>query len=205
MNANHDRLAYPLVASVPTASGFLLLITYFESGGLCIKHLLDLTFNKLDMDINQDNFIFSNLNPVPLFTLLILIIEAWIRLSKNWIVISETIKYTVCWWNRRNTVHPASDQPSSVMLRLLTFTDLYKLGPLLMVALGYGFIRILLFVDIKTEVLSQVMFDCALLALPIYWVISSDDICDFIKLKINQNSDANFQETYNHVTLLFHT
>ena len=59
LNLNHDRLAYPLVASVPTVSGFLLLITYFESGGLCIKHLLDLTFNKLDMEIDLENFILN--------------------------------------------------------------------------------------------------------------------------------------------------
>ena len=95
LNLNHDRLAYPLVASVPIASGFILLITYFEKGGLCIKHLLDLTLKKLDMDLNQENFMFTNLNPVPLFTLLILIIEALMRLAKNWRVITETIKYTV--------------------------------------------------------------------------------------------------------------
>ena len=186
LNMNHDRLAYPLVASVPTASGFMLLITYFESGGLCIKQLLGLTFKKLDMDMNQENFIFSNLNPVPLFTLLILIIEALMRLAKNWILITETIKYTVCWFRRRNIVHPASDQPSSGMLQMLIFIDFYKLGPLLLVAISYGFIRILLLVNYKTEVMSQVIFDCALLELPIYWVISSDDICNFIKSKYNQ-------------------
>ena len=51
LNFNHDQLAYPLVASVPTVSGILMAITYLDSGGLCIKQLLDLTFNKLDMEI----------------------------------------------------------------------------------------------------------------------------------------------------------
>ena len=182
LNFNHDRLAYPLVASVPTLSGILLLITYFDSGGLCFQPHLDLTFKKLDMVIDQENFIFSNLNLIPLFSLLILIVEACICLANNWKVIKETIIFTTCWWKRRHVVH-SSSQP----LQLVTYVNLYKGGPFLFAALLTGFLQILRWLmSYKAKMINQVFFDCAMLGLPIYWVISSDDICDFTKLKCSQ-------------------
>ena len=189
LNMNHDRLAYPLVASVPTLSGIILLIVYFDNGGLCKEQVWDLVFSKLDMVIDQKNFLFSNMNPVPIFTMLILIVEASIRLAKYWKVITETIMYAACWWNRRrNAVYPThSDQPSPQPLHLNIYVNLYKVDPFMLVSLCYGFIHILHLLNFKTEVMiNQVTFDCAMLGLPIYWVISSDDICDFIKLKYSQ-------------------
>ena len=154
LNMNHDRLAYPLVASVPTLSGILLLMTYFDNGGLCKNQVLVQIFSKLDMVIDQENFIFSNMNPVPLFTMLILIVEASIRLAKYWKVITETIMYAACWWNRRrNAVHPVhSDQPSSQQpLQLVTYVNFYKVGSCVLVSVCFGFIHILRLVNFKTE------------------------------------------------------
>ena len=242
LNLNHDQLAYPLVASVPTVSGILLLKTYFESGGLCIEKLLDQTFNKLDMVINQENFLFSNMNLKVFFTIIFLIVEAPIHLTKYCKVITETIIYAACWWNRgRNAVHPATvhlatdhpathhpatdhsatdhpatdhpatvhpasdhpttdhpatvntatdhpatDQPAQQPLQLDTYVNLYKVGPFLLVAICFGFIEILRLMNYKTEIMRRTSFDWVLLGLPIYWIISSDDICDFIQLKCSQ-------------------
>ena len=55
---NHDKLAYPLVASVPTVSGFLLMITYLNSGGLCEAIFLENIVEKLDIVV-CNNYIFN--------------------------------------------------------------------------------------------------------------------------------------------------
>lgn len=101
-----DSLAYPLIASVPLVSVVLLLITFYNSGGLCNINFLEQLTLKLGMVVNNGNFIYSNFNLQILFNSLILLVEASIRLKNNWKAIRGTVRYIVCWWNRSNSVYP---------------------------------------------------------------------------------------------------
>jgi hypothetical protein len=185
---NHDRLAYPLIVSVPTLSGILLLINYFESGGLCNQIFLKQLVSRLGIVINVDNFIFSDFDIFSLIRFLILLVEACIRLKENWKVITKTVIYTICWCKRRNTVDPSTYQPSSDMLHLASYLNPYKVGAFLLLALSFAFLEAL-YQKLNYNmivVVNLVFADFAMLGLSIYWVISSEDICTFIQLKYNQ-------------------
>ena len=122
------------------------------------------------------------------FQFLILLIEVCIRLKNNWKVITETVMYTVCWWKRRNAVHPSADQPSSESLLLASYLNPYKGGSLLLLVLALFFVLLKVLRLLKYNVIDfvKIIFDCGLFVLPIYWGISSDDIRAFVKLKCNQ-------------------
>ena len=175
---NHDILSFPLVASVPIVAGILQMITYHNNRTFCNPMLLQQFISKLDIVINDGSFIFPNFNFHFLFHYLILFAEACIRLKSNW--------KDICWCKRRNTVHPSTDKSSSEMLQIATYLNPYKVGPFLMMALCFVFFQVLNLVQHNVIDLDNVIIDCVLLGLPIYWVISSDNICDFIKLKYNQ-------------------
>ena len=184
---NHDILAYPLVASAPIVSGIIQLMIYHNSEGLCSTFNLKLVSSKMEIVINFDKFIIPNLDLIDLFILLILLVEACIRLKKYWKVIRETVMlYTVCWWKNGRAVHPSSDQPSSEMLELTTYLNPYKGGCYLVLTLFFGIIKVLSLMKFNVIDVCTIIIDCALLGLPICWVITSDDISTFIKLKYSQ-------------------
>ena len=183
---NHDRLAYPLVASVPTISVVLLLIIFLNNGGLCNVNFLEQLTLKLGMSVNNENFIFNNLNLLVLFHILILLVEAIIRLRNNWKVIIETVRNIACWWRRSNTVHPFIDQPSMENLLLNTYLNQYKVGPTMLLIICIIFLKVLSLWKYNVVDFSQAFLDCSFLGLPVYWVVSSDEISEFVKLKYNQ-------------------
>ena len=122
-----------------------------------------------------------------LFFSLILFVEACIRLKNSWKVIIDTVMFTICWWKRRNTVHLSTDQPSSEMLQTAIYLNSYKVGPFLLMALVFLFFKVLgLLLNYNFVGISKVIIDCILFGLPVYWVISSGEICDFIQLKFSQ-------------------
>ena len=187
---NHDSLAYPLVASVPTVTGILQLITYLNNGTLCNATFLRQLCSKLNIVINIENFKFPSFDSLILIRFLILLVEACIRLKNNWTAITETVMFTVCWLKRKNTVHTSTVQPSSdtlEILQLASYINDYKVGPFLLMTLCFVLIQVLNqalnYILISVDL---VFIDFALLGLPIYWVMSSDDICDFIKRKYSQ-------------------
>lgn len=182
---NHDCLAYPLAASVPTVSGIVLLISYLDSGGFCNKKFLEQFFLKLDIVINAENFIYPNLNIQFLFHFLILLVEFSIRLNNNWSVITETVRCPTCWWKSRNAINPSSDQPPAGP-DFATYLDQYKVGPILLLILLFAFLQVIGLLKFNVISFQQAFYDCAAFGLPIYWIISSDEICDFIKLKYHQ-------------------
>ena len=191
---NHDSLAYPLVASVPTLSGIMLMINYWNSGGICDPIFLNNIFEKMDIVVNAENFLFSSVDLASLFNMAILVLEVCILLKNNWKVIKVTVMYTVCWWKRRNAVFPSDGQPSSStdqssseIPQITTHLKQYKVGPFVLLTFCFLFLQVLLLLqNCKMIAANQVIQDIALLGLPIYWVISSDGICDFIKLKYSQ-------------------
>jgi hypothetical protein len=74
------------------------------------------------------------------------------------------------------------------MLCLATYLEPYKVGACLLLVLSFVFLEAL-YQNLNYNlivVVNQVIGDCALFGLSIYWVISSEDICAFIKLKYNQ-------------------
>ena len=168
-------------------SGILQLITYHTTGGLCYEIFLKQISSKLDIAINVKNFIFPDFNFFFLFFSLILFVEACIRLQNSWKVKIDTVMFTICWWKRRNTVHPSTDQPSSEMLQTATYLNSYKVGPFLLMALCFLFFKVFgLLLNYNFVGISKVIMDCTLLGLPVYWVISSGEICIFIQLKYSQ-------------------
>ena len=142
--------------------------------------------SKLDIAINDENFIFSD--DLFLIPILILLVEACIRLKNNWKVIIQTLMSAVCWCKRRNAVHPSTNQHSSEMLQSQTATYLnsYKVGPFLLMALCFVLFQVLSLLKYNVIDISKVIIDCVMLGLPIYWVMSSGDICEFIQLKYSQ-------------------
>ena len=187
LDLNHDFLAYPLVVSVPLVAGILQMITYIYSGTVCNQVILEELASKLDIKLNFENFVFPEVDFFYLFHFLILLAEACIQMKNNWKDFTETVMYTVCWCKRKNAVHTSPIQPSAENLLGASYLNLYKVGSFLLVILCFLFIQLLnKTLNYNMISASQVIADCLLLGLPIYWVISSNDISDFTKLKYNQ-------------------
>ena len=185
LDLNHDFLAYPIVVSVPIVAGILQMITYHYSGTLCNVVLVEEFASKLGIKINVENFLFPEVEFFFLFHFLILLAEACIRLHNNWKEITDMLKCTVCWWKRRNAVHPSTSQPSSENLLVASYLNLYKVGSFLLVVLCFVLVQLLHQTFNYKISANLVIADCLWLGLPIYWV-NSPVIFDFIKLKCNQ-------------------
>ena len=97
---NHDLLAYPLVALVPIISGFYLLAMYLKGCALCNKTLLKGLENKLNVNIVQENFHFPDLDPRIIQIMLVVTLELFIRIRRNWNTIVQPCLV------RRNAVVP---------------------------------------------------------------------------------------------------
>lgn len=95
---NHDLLAYPLVALVPIISGLYLLAFYLKGVALCNKTLLKGLGHKVNVNIVQENFDFPDLDPRIIQIMLVVTLELFIRIRRNWNTIVQTCLV------RRNTV-----------------------------------------------------------------------------------------------------
>ena len=189
LNLNHESLAFPLVASVPMISGTILMIIYFIKGGICNEYILKNIIEELDIAINIENFIFSNVVLAPFFLMVILILEVCIRLKNNWKDITETVMHPVCCCKRTNAVNPSTDQLSSETQQLASYLNQYKVGPFMSAIICFVFLQVLLLMLNYSTILiaiNKVFLDSAILGLPIFCVISTDGIFTFVKLKYNQ-------------------
>ena len=162
------------------------MITYWNSGGICNQRVFDQLFNKLDMVIDDGNFIFANVNLAFLYVFLILMIDFCIRLGNNWKGISQVIRCKTSWWRNINAVHSSSDQPSSEMLQLVDYVNHYELGPSMILLLCWMFLQTLNLLTYSSVAFNQVFIDYALFGFPIYLIFSSKDILSFVNLKYNQ-------------------
>ena len=189
LNLNHEILAYPLVASVPMISGTILLIIYFIKGGICNEYILKNIIEELDISIDFENFIFSNAVLAPFFLTVILVLEVCIRLKNNWKDLTETVMHPVCCCKKTNAVNPSTSQASSETQQLASFLNQYKVGPFMLEIICFVFLQVLLLILNYSSILiaiNKVFLHSANLGLPIFYVISTDEIFDFVNLKYNQ-------------------
>ena len=162
------------------------MVTYWNSGGICNQKFVDQLINRLDMILDDKTFIFANVNLVLLYVLLILQIEFCIHFGNNWKVIKKLIMCKKCWWKKRNSVYSLTNQPSSGMLQLVDHINHYEVGPGMILLLCWMFLQTLNLLSYSSVTFNQVFIDYAMFGFTIYFVISSEEIWNFIELKYSQ-------------------
>ena len=203
---SHDELAYPLAWSVPLFAICLKIFTLEKKGTLCSLGPVMILCYKLHLDISNTNTFLVDNNIDNMIYSMIVIIEAIIRLcrvckrKKKWksrnkvdVVNIHRNKASRKAWvepkftraeeettkgdiniDQNNENEPAAE---GVTAMIGPFVPMFFFGLFLWIIVNFIVVQ---------YYLSSVYTDCMLLGLPFYWVISSQEIKDHLKLKINQ-------------------
>ena len=172
-----DYLTYPLVVSIPVlaAGGQIIIWNYF--GTLCEQQAAMLYLFKADLDVELASGVDSL--PVQLRIIVILFIlglEVFMRIRKV-----KRNRFRIF----RNQVAPLNmlNTPSPLVVQIIKSNNIKFLAALFLIIhssyLLFGSTLVLVYFQ-------SILTDFLLLEFPFYWVLSSEEIQTFIKLRFNQ-------------------
>ena len=197
-----DKVAYPLAVSVPLFAFMAEMFTFVYFGTLCERLHLDVLIKKLSWKISIVNLEFLQLNLKVIATFLSCMIEGFIRIRKNWSKITSNTRSVILWILNRNTVTPTTQgqdlrTPEHDSIPALDSTQLLadsipddknEIG-FFVIFLPIFIIQVLISLIVKVNFnMSFVVQDCFMFGLPIYWVIATEEIVSFAKLKYHQQA-----------------
>ena len=155
-------------------------------GTLCFKRILKAQLYYLQHPLS-DNFLVAQHDPFDVLKVLIVSLETIIQVKRKW----KKIKSYTCFGKQNNSVQPISDHEvvainietnnqNSPKLNTkfgsVTFVFVISV-PIIIVKYNYEFIG---------QYLGNVLVEMARWWLPLHWILSKQEITDFIQLKINQ-------------------
>ena len=172
-----DIIAYALAASVPLISTAASLGYYLQSGNLFFKHSSKNLLYKLNIYILNNLDEPHILQARSLLYLMFIVLEAIIRLKRLWKKLKS-----------RNNVMPFEPQ-NSTLQSAISFSRNINISIIVLPM----FISLMLLsniflngITVNTMYVANVILDWFLWVLPTYWVVSSQEILDFIKMKFSQ-------------------
>ena len=174
---DHDSLSIPLTLSVPIIAASLQIFVYLSHGTLCSKGVQQFLNYKLNINPNMDNVLYTNLRPDLIVYVIVVLCEVNIRLYRFF----KNSKMN------RNRVGPAENIETGVAANENVAT-VYSpdVGPLTIIFLTLLVNTLVHWYIGEVYYLGSVLWDCVLLILPQYWVVSSQKILDYSKHKMNQ-------------------
>ena len=206
LDMNHDLLAYPMAISVPVLALLLKIFIYIQQGTLCSVGPEMILHFKLNLDISKTKTYFSDNRIDNLVYLLIIIFEAFIRICRfckrgkstqrrNKVGVANP-RAKEAWIEPESTQNKQETTLSDVKITIENepTTNLENkntkhettIGPIAPMFFFATILWLLYKFVSKEYYLSSVYYDCLLLGLPFYWILSSNEIIKYLKLKFCQ-------------------
>ena len=172
---NNEHLARPFTMFLPLFTMTMQGIIYYLSGTLCELNLTKQFLFKLN--IEED---IENLNFIPIYYFII--ISAVFLIPRFFLQVKKHIQKLLS----RNQIVPhvtaMSDQDSELSISK-------ELGTLIVVFIFVFIMNISILAygsTVHHQYTSSVLLDFVLFGLPLYWVVASPDIIQYLKLKFHQ-------------------
>ena len=175
--ALNDALAYPLAVSVPVLTALGQIFTYLYSRTLCDNQLIHIYLFKLNDVKLMDGIIILSVIKIKMIILFeIVFCEFFLRINMY------------CWsrWRNRNRIFPDTNhQPADNQYNHTK--ELSMLMSLMIPIVMLVFMFVLVFgMNLVFIYIFSVVMDMELLFCPIYWLVSTQEIITYVKLKLSQ-------------------
>ena len=177
---NNEHLATPFTIFLPLFTLTVQVIIYSLSGTYCELNLTKQYLFKLNIEVDIENLHFRHIYYFVVISAVFLIPELFLRVKK---LIQKLL-------NRNQIVPQGTANMSDQNLELAQISEISQELGLLFFAYACVCIIYISILAYGSTVFHQyttsVLLDFVLFGLPVYWVVASPDIIQYLKLKFNQ-------------------
>ena len=161
-------------------------ISLITEGTLCFKRILKMELYYLQLPLS-DNFLVAQHDPFDVLKALLLLLETLIQVKRKW----NKIKSFTYFGRQNNSVQPISDH-EFVAINIETNNPTSPKQNTKLGSVSFVFVISVPIIIVKYnyenigQYLGNVLVEMVRWWIPLHWILSKQEITDFIQLKINQ-------------------